>query len=148
MGRLRMSLIVSIVLNLFLVGALVAGIISLRSGTRMINAGALRIAGAELPMAERRPFRIALRQARRAMRPALLDARAARLEAARLLRRPTIDQAAVIAALDRARADDMAVRAAVERRAVAYAATLPAADRAKLADAMQRRADKTRPATD
>jgi len=148
MGKFRIALIVSIILNLFLVGALVAGLISLRSGARMINAGSLRIAGAELPKAERRPFRLALRQARRAMRPVLLDARAARSEAARLLRQPTIDQAALVAALDRARADDMAVRAAVERRAVAYAATLPSADRAKLADAMQRRAEKARPATD
>ncbi|RYZ65459.1 MAG: periplasmic heavy metal sensor, partial [Proteobacteria bacterium] len=81
-----------------LVGALVAGLISLRSGARMINAGSLRIAGAELPKAERRPFRLALRQARRAMRPVLLDARAARSEAARLLRQPTIDQAALVAA--------------------------------------------------
>jgi uncharacterized membrane protein len=59
-----------------------------------------------------------------------------------------IDQAAVVAALDRARNADMAVRATVERRAVAYAASLPPADRAKLADAMQRRAQKARQAID
>lgn len=148
MGKLRILLIVSVILNLFLAGALVAGVFSLRSGGRTINAGSLRIAGSELPSAERRSFRIALRQARRAMRPTLMDARAARIEAATLLRQPTIDQAAIIVALNRARAADMAVRAAVERRAVAYAATLPQPDRAKLADAMQRRANKVRPATD
>ena len=148
MGKLRVALIASIILNLFLAGALVAGIVSLRSGARMINAGSMRIAGAELPLSERRPFRMALRQARRAMRPTLVEARTAKAKAAILLRQPVIDQAAVVAALDRARAADMAVRAAVERRAVAYAATLPPADRAKLADAMQRRASKARPATD
>lgn len=148
MGKLRIALIASILLNLFLAGWLVAGIISLRSGARMINAGSLRVAGAELPLAERRPFRMALRQARRAMRPTLVDARTAKGEAAMLLRQAVIDQPAVIAALDRARAADMAVRAAVERRAVAYAATLPPGDRAKLADAMQRRAIKARPAAD
>jgi uncharacterized membrane protein len=148
MNRLRIVLVVSVILNLFLAGALVAGIISVRSGGRMINAGSLRIAGAELPRAERRPFRMALREARRSMRPALIEARAARIEAAALLRRPTIDQPAVVAALDRARSAEVAVRAAVERRAVAYAATLPPADRAKLADAMQRRAAKVRPAID
>ena len=121
MGRLPIALVVSIILNLFLAAALVAGIISVRSGGRMINAGSLRIAGAELPRAERRPFRMALREARRSMRPALMEARAARVEAAALLRRPTIDQAAVVAALDRARSAEVAVRAAVERRAVAYA---------------------------
>lgn len=146
MGKLRISLIVSVILNLFLAGALVAGFVSLRTGGRMINAGSLRIAGAELPVAERRPFRMALRQARRDMRPTVLGARAARAEAASLLRRPTIDQAAIIAALDRARDADTQVRAVVERRAVAYAATLPSEDRAKLADAMQRRADKERSA--
>ena len=132
MGRLRIALVVSIILNLFLAAALVAGIISVRSGDRMINAGSLRIAGAELPRAERRPFRMALREARRSMRPALLEARAARVEAAALLR-PTerSTRAAVVAALDRARSAEVAVRAAVERRAVAYAATLPPADRAK-----------------
>ena len=91
---------------------------------------------------------MALREARRAMRPTLMDARKAKMEAATLLRAPTIDEVAVVAALDRARVADMAVRAAVERRAVAYAAALPLADRAKLADAMQRRASKSRPATD
>ena len=148
MGKLRIALATSIILNLFLAGALVAGIISLRSGARMINAGSMRIAGAELPLSERRPFRTALRQARRAMRPTLVEARTAKTEAAMLLRQPVIDQTAVIAALDRARVADMSVRAAVERRAVAYIATLPAEDRATLSDAMQQRASKAHPATD
>lgn len=148
MSKLRIALIVSFILNLFLTGALIAGIVSLRSGGRMINAGSLRIAGAELPAAQRRPFRMALRQARRAMRPIILDSRDAKAVAAALLRQPTVDQAAVMVALDRARAADMAVRAAVERRAVSYAATLPPADRAKLADALQRRADRVCPAAD
>lgn len=148
MGKLRIALAASIILNLFLAGALIAGVISLRSGGRMINAGSMRIAGAELPLSERRPFRRALREARRAMRPTLVEARTAKAEAAMLLRQRVIDQTAVVAALDRARVADMAVRAAVERRAVAYAATLPPADRAKLADAIQRRASKVRPATD
>jgi uncharacterized membrane protein len=140
MGRLRIAILVSVALNLFLGGALVAGFISLRAGGRMINAGALRIAGAELPEDERRPFRRALRDARNAMLPTIAQSRAAKAQAADLLRQPLVDQPAVMAALDRARADDMAVRAAVERRAVAFAATLPPADRAKLADVMTKRA--------
>lgn len=140
MARLRLGLIASIILNLFLAGALVAGYASLRTGRGMLNAGSLRIAGTELPAAERRPFRQALRQARKAMRPTILASRTAKAEAAGLLRQAQVDQAAVLAALDRARAADMAVRAAVERGAVAYASTLPPADRAKLAEAMERRA--------
>ncbi len=145
MGKTRIALIASIVLNLFLAGALVAGFVTLRAGSRMINAGSLRIVGAELPKSERWPFRIALREARRAMHPTIVEGRTAKAEAASLLRQPTIDQAAVIAALDRARGADTSIRAAVERRAVAYAATLPIADRARLADAMQRRAEKGHP---
>lgn len=142
MGKLRIAILVSVALNLFLAGALVAGFVSLRTGSRMINAGSLRIAGAELPKSERRPFRMALREARRSMHRTITQARAAKAEAASLLRQPALDQTAIVAALDRARAADMAVRAVVERRAVAFAATLTPADRAKLADAMQRRADR------
>jgi uncharacterized membrane protein len=145
MAKLRVALVVSIILNLFLAGALAGGALSLRTGGRMINAGSLRIAGAELPRSERRAFRAALRQARRAMRPTMVEARAAKGEAALLLRQPSVDQAAVLRALDRARVADMNIRAAVERRAVAYAATLPPADRVKLADAMKRRAARTPP---
>ena len=148
MGKTRIALIASVILNLFLTGALVAGLVTLRTGDRMINAGSLRIVGAELPKAERRPFRTALRAARRAMRPTIVAGRAARAEAALLLRQPTIDQAAIITALDQARVADTSVRAVVERRAVAYAATLPVADRAKLADAMQHRAERGRPSAE
>ncbi|MGI4879473.1 MAG: periplasmic heavy metal sensor [Janthinobacterium lividum] len=148
MSRVRLALTVSVIFNLFLAGALVAGLVSLRTGSAMINAGSLRVAGAELPNAERRPFRMALREARRSMRPTIVASRAAKAEAAGLLRQPNVDQAAVNAALDRARTDDMAVRAAVERRAVAYAATLPPADRTTLAAAMTRRAERSPPAAE
>jgi uncharacterized membrane protein len=145
MTRLRLGLIASIILNLFLAAALIAGYASLRTGKRMLNAGSLRIAGAELPASERRPFRQALRQTRQAMRPTIVVSRTAKAQAAALLRQDAVDQAAVLAALDRARAADMAVRAAVERRAVAFAAGLPADDRAKLAQAMERRARRGAP---
>lgn len=145
MDRFRIALAVSVVVNLFLAGALIAGFVSLRGGSPMINAGSLRVAGAELPRAERRQFRMTLRETRRSMHPTIVASRAAKAEAAELLRQPNVDQAAVNAALDRARIADVAVRAAVERRAVAYAATLPPADRAALATAMTRRADRISP---
>ncbi|MBW6526379.1 periplasmic heavy metal sensor [Sphingomonas sp. RHCKR7] len=140
MNRWHVGLIVSLILNLFLAGALAAGYVSLRYGRGMIAAGSLRIAGAELPPDQRRAYRAALRETRRAMRPTVLAAREAKAQAAALLARPRVDQAAVLAALDRARVADAAVRAAVERRAVAFAATLPPAQRARLAEAMRRRA--------
>ena len=142
MGKLRIALAASLILNLFLAGALVAGYVTLRTGGRMIAAGSLRIAGAELPPGERKPFRMALRQTRRLMHPTVVASREAKAEAAALLRQPIVDQAAVLATLDRARSADMAVRTAVERRAVGYAAGLPLGTRAKLADAMTRRGAK------
>lgn len=145
MSKLRLGLIASIILNLFLAGALVAGYASLHAGKRMLNAGSLRIAGAELPASERRPFRQALRQARQTQRSSIGASRTAKARAAALLREASVDQSAVLAELDRARAADMMVRAAVERRAVLFAARLPAADRAKLADAMERRARRRAP---
>lgn len=142
MDKLRIALIVSVILNLFLASALVAGIISVRSGGRMDRrrVAADRRRGTACSRAT--AFSQALRQTRRAMRPTIIVSRREKMAAATLLRQPTIDQAAIIAALDRASKADLAVRAAVERRAVAYAATLPQADRAKLADAMQRRASE------
>jgi len=145
MTKLRLGLIASIILNLFLAGALVGGYASLRTGKRMLNAGSLRIAGAELPASERRPFRQALREARQTQRASIVASRTAKARAAAMLREASVDQAAVLAELDRARAADMTVRAAVERRAVLFAARLPAADRAKLADAMERRAKRRAP---
>lgn len=145
MSKMRLGLVASLVLNLFLAAALVAGYASLRTGKRMLNAGSFRIAGAELPAGERRPFRRALRQTRLAMRPTIVASRTAKMQAAALLRQPVVDQTAVLVALDRARVADVAVRAAVERRAVAFAATLPVADRVRLADAMERRGRKGAP---
>lgn len=144
MRRLPLFLAASVLLNLFLVGAIAGGVIRLRHHRPMIMAGSLRIAGAELPDGERRAFRAAMQAARRSMRPALEESRASREQAAALLRQPTVDQPAVRAALARARVADAQVREAVELRAVAFAATLPPADRARLADAMARRAEKGR----
>ncbi len=145
MRRLRLAFAVSVIFNLFLAGALIAGLVSLRTRGPMINAGSLRVAGAELPSAERRAFRMVLRDARRSMRATIVASRAAKAEAATLLQRPGVDQAAVNAALDRARIADVQVRATVERRAVAFAATMPPDARATLAAAMTRRAERTPP---
>lgn len=145
MKRLPLWLAVSVILNLFLVGALAGGAWLVRSRSPMIFAGSLRIAGAELPDNERRAFRAAMRAERHAHRAELHTAQAARLQAAALLRAPTVNEAAVIAALAQARIADVAVRGAVEDRAVRFSATLPSADRAKLADAMAERAKKGRP---
>ena len=139
MTKMRIGFFISVVLNIFLVGALSGGAAWLNYGHRMIFAGSLRIAGSELPAPERRAFRAALRQARDDISDQIGNARNARAEAAELLVQPTLDTAEIMAALDKARIADFAVRAAIEKRAVVFAATLSKEDRAKLADAIRER---------
>jgi uncharacterized membrane protein len=144
MRHLRIALIVSVIANIFLAGALIGGAAWLHRGRPIIAAGALRVAGSELPQDERRAFRMALHAARRSVRPAIEEARVQKLRAADLLRQPMLDRRAILDALARARAADTTVRAAVENGAVAFAATLPPGDRARLADAMAERARRPR----
>ena len=142
MSRMRALLVTSVLLNVFLAGALVGGAFWIRKATPMIAAGSLRIAGSELPLAERQAFRAVVREARLARRADIAASRAARARAADLLRRPSVDQPAVLAELARARDADMVVRASVEESAVRFAGSLPARDRTRLAEAM---AARTRP---
>ena len=136
---LRIVCAVSILLNIFLLGAAIGGTVWVRARHPMIGAGSIRLAGSELPRDERRAFRRALRDARLDMRPTILAGRQARNDAAELLRAPTLDQAKLGEALARIRTADIAVRAHVEERAISFAATLPPDDRSKLADGIDRR---------
>jgi uncharacterized membrane protein len=135
---LKIVCAVSLLFNIFLIAGLVAGAARLHGKRGMMAAGTFRIAGAELPEAERNAFRQQMRDARLQVRPIILQGKQARADAAALLRAPALDQAALTAALDRARTADIAVRTQMETRAVAFAATLPQADRAKLADGLER----------
>lgn len=136
---LKIVCTVSILLNIFLVAAIVGGLVWLRAGHPMIAAGSIRLAGSELPFAERHAFRAALRETRHEIRPVILARSQARQEAAALLRAPVLDQAALNAALARTRAADMVMREHLEARAVSFAATLPPVDRAKLAEGLLKR---------
>jgi uncharacterized membrane protein len=136
---LKIVCAVSILLNIFLLGAAIGGAAWVRARHPMMGVGSIRVAGSELPQDERRAFRRALRDARIEMRPTALAGRHARDEAAALLRAPTLDQAKLAEVLGRIRAADIAIRAHVEERAIAFAATLPPNERAKLAEGIERR---------
>jgi uncharacterized membrane protein len=139
MRKTRILLTLSITLNIFLVAGIAGGAFWLNREHRMIFAGALRVAGSELPEETRKAFRTALREARTGESDTLIAANNARLEAARQLREPAPNQAAILDALARARVADAKVRAAVEQNAVAFAASLSADERGKLADAIEQR---------
>ncbi|WP_068090320.1 periplasmic heavy metal sensor [Novosphingobium rosa] len=136
---LRIVLLVSILLNIFLVAGGIAAFTRLQLKAPMIGAGAMRIAGADLPREERKALRQTLRAARKEVQPMVQDNRSRRDEAAQLLSAPVVDQPALLAALQKVREGDVALRAHVEERAVPFIATLPQADRVKLAESLQRR---------
>jgi uncharacterized membrane protein len=143
--NLRFALIVSLAVNIFLVGG-AAGALgfwvlrpkaqiaepSVRSGPARAQPArrALRFAADELAPAQRQQFRMALRQAWRDSAPAARRAREQRVALADLLAQPSPDRAKVDAAMAGARQADLAVRARVELAVADFAAGLSPEDRA------------------
>ncbi|AEH84581.1 MULTISPECIES: periplasmic heavy metal sensor [Mesorhizobium] len=142
----RNFLIASVVLNVFLAGALAGGAVWIRSG-KPAQGYSLEAAGGRLPDQERMLFRKALREVRRESRDIILDGQQARREAADLLRQPVLDTAALSAALERARNADITVRTRLEQRIIEFAAAGSADERSVLAEGLTRRAGQQPSAT-
>ncbi|QND58417.1 periplasmic heavy metal sensor [Mesorhizobium huakuii] len=145
MSAARNLLIASVVLNVFLAGALAGGAVWIKSG-KQGQGTSLEAAGGRLPDQQRTLFRKALREVRRESRDIILDGQQARREAADLLRQPVLDTTALSAALERARNADVTVRTRLEQRIVEFAATGSAEDRSVLAEGLARRSG-TQPST-
>ncbi len=141
---LKIVCAVSLLLNIFLVGGLAGGALWWRTMRPLIGAGSIRMAGSELSSSQRRAFRTALREERKTLRPTIVAGRQARLDAAALLRAPTLDQAALGGALARVRDADFLLRSKLEDRAIRFVATLPADERLRLAEGLERRAGPPR----
>lgn len=134
----RIFVLSLLVLNTFLIGALAGGGLTwIRSTQTRVET--LPLAGEQLPAGQKKAFRQALNDARKAERPSVLEAQQAKIDAASLLGQPTLDTAALSAALARARDADIALRARVEQRAVDFAATLSYDERRALAEGLIRR---------
>lgn len=137
--RLRLLLIVSLVLNIFLLsmgGALAYGWhnnfgLGLRGGWRMRAADAL-------PADHAQAFRGAMRETVFAARPLAREGRLARADAARLFVQPNYDAPAIKAALARARTADVTLRGRIEEQVVDFAATLPMPERQAMAETLRR----------
>lgn len=138
--KLKTALIVSIVLNVFLVGGVAGGLAFWRLNPQ-VRAAAKPAPGSPRPLPLRfaadglRPdqqsaFRQDLRAARQASLDDLRRAQAHRRDLAGLIGARDFDRAAVGAALTGARTADMAVRARLETAVADYAASLSAEDRA------------------
>jgi uncharacterized membrane protein len=131
-------LIVSLVTNIFLIGAIAGGVWRWTHNPAIGLRGAWRIRAAEaLPDAQADAFRAAIQTTVRANIAVAHQGRAARAEAARLFVQPQFDTNAVNIRLDQARAADMAMRTQLEHRVVQFASTLPQDQRAKLAEALK-----------
>lgn len=137
MAGARVPLIVSVMFNVFLLGCLAGGAIWIHMHTPSPG-GSLQAAIGQLPPTERDAFREALRAVRDENRQTILDGQQARRDAAELLKQPTVDVAALSAALERARTADVTVREKLEQRIAEFAAASSPGVRLLLAEGLVR----------
>jgi uncharacterized membrane protein len=138
--RLKTLLIVSLVLNIFLLGAIAGGTyrwMAKQKADVVAQQRGLRFAAAELSGDRQDQLRQSLRQTRRESLQEIIDARAGRIAVVQALAAPQFDRAALDAALARTRAADVAVRAQVEATVAEFASTLTPDERLKLVDALE-----------
>jgi len=144
---LRRWLVASLVLNVFIVGAVAGGAarwwFTERSVAATEPSRGLRHAADDLPAEQRRSFLVGLRNARRAVAEPLQAAREGRQEVLRLMREPRFEADALAQTLARTRAADMAARERFEAAVVDFATTLSPPDRQKLAAGLARRSAQT-----
>ena len=141
----KLILVGSVVLNVFMLGAIGGGAYQWFSTHRGLHVAgmpaqhaALRFAADELTDARQREFAAALKAARKDGRDFAREGRDGRITVLDLLAAPQLDRAAIDAALDRTRAADTALRGQVERSVVDFAATLTPDERAKFVDGLRR----------
>ncbi|MCA8061564.1 periplasmic heavy metal sensor [Burkholderia sp. AU38729] len=141
----KFILVGSVVLNVFMLGAIGGGAYQWFSTHRDLRAAgapashtALRFAADELPDARQQEFVAALKAARKDGRDFAREGRDDRITVLDLLAAPQLDRTAIDAALERTRAADTALRAQVERSVVDFAATLTPDERAKFVDGLRR----------
>jgi len=112
---MKIAFAVSVALNLFLLGAVAAGfLVGQRAIRDRVDRMPLFVAARELPEAEQQRLREGLRSAAVSARRDFRDAREARRRAVELAGADRYDKAAVLKALDRARAAELRGRAKLE----------------------------------
>lgn len=143
---LKIALAVSVALNLFAVAAGVTAWTGIKRHEARVaemrapaQRGPLREILAEMDPAVRDRVRASMRASALAAKPDFEAARAARRQAVALAAAPTLDPAAVTAALDASRAAELRGRARLEADAVTLLATLEPADRAAMSQILKRK---------
>ncbi|SOF01454.1 Uncharacterized membrane protein [Burkholderia sp. OK233] len=141
----KIVLVASLVLNVFLLGAIVGGAyqwFAAHGATTTVLAQqrtALRFAAETLPAERQKAFIDGLKNARREGRQYTREGREGRHEVLRLLAAPQFDRAALDAALARTREADSSLRAQVEGSVADFAATLSPEERIEFADSLKLR---------
>jgi uncharacterized membrane protein len=147
----KVVLAASLVLNVFLVGAIVGGAyqwFAAHGATAPVLAQqrALRFAAQTLSAERQKAFIDGLKDARRDGRQYAREGREGRREVLRLLAAPQFDRAALDAALERTREADSHLRAQVEGSVADFAATLSPEERVQFADSLKVRGQWREPA--
>ncbi|MGY2293058.1 periplasmic heavy metal sensor [Pseudomonas sp. SDO528_S397] len=137
---LKPLLIVSVLLNVFLIGGVGGGLYhwfaSAPPAEAVVNQHGLRQAMVKLPPQRRKELRQLLRQNSADSQPLVLAGREARLDVIKQLQAPTLDHAALVTDLGKAREADAALRALVDNTLAQFANTLPRDERQKLVEAL------------
>lgn len=135
----------SLVLNVFLLGAIVGGAyqwFAAHGASAPVLAQqhtALRFAAQTLSAERQQAFIDGLKNARREGRQFASEGRDGRRDVLRLLAAPQLDRAALDAALARTRAADSSLRAQVEGSVADFAATLSPEERVRFAESLKLR---------
>jgi uncharacterized membrane protein len=157
-GRsLTWALAISLVFNVFLLGAIAGGTWEWFASHPHATGGAvqtqaqaqqhaLRYAADALSDERRQQFAEALKEARRDSRTYIRSARDARSDVLRLVGESELNRPALDAALARTRNADEALRARVEQSVADFAATLSPPERAQFADSLREHGQWRQPA--
>lgn len=131
-SALKIALAVSLVLNVFILGAAVGAWFWRSTPVPQQQDQSLAAAGQALDTDERQAFRDTLAKARHDAQPDSKAAHDARDKLAQLLHQTELDRNAIDAALDMTRTADVKVRARIEAAVIDFAESLDPKDRAIL----------------
>ena len=137
---LKPWLLVSVLLNVFLMGGVGGAVYHWMASAKpveaVVNQHGLRQAMVKLPPERRRELRQLLRHNRADSQPLVMAGREARLGVIKQLEAPTLDRDVLVTELAKAREADMALRALVDTTLAQFASTLPQVERQKLVEAL------------
>ncbi|WP_395607953.1 periplasmic heavy metal sensor [Pseudomonas sp. B22129] len=141
--NLKPWLVVSVLLNVFLIGGVGGGLYHwmamAKPAEAVVNQHGLRQAMIKLPAQRRKELRELLRHNRSDSQPLIMAGREARLGVIKQLEAPTLDRDALVAQLAKAREADASLRAMVDGTLAQFASNLPQDERQKLVEALYQR---------